>query len=172
MQLIQLIVFAGRGEFIGLSACRLSEIPRVRWTRRPTVHDGFRQERRRHRAEGQAALVKVNLAAQLLERVKQASPTFFENLVVDLLVAMATAVLTRMLRRWWEVLGMVGSTVSLRFLHRLDCGERQSPVDSRFFLCALHSAGRRDRVGASRASGLSQEASPEFGEGGAGLRCP
>jgi restriction system protein len=35
-----------------------------------------------------AALVKANLAAQLLERVKQASPTFFENLVVDLLVAM------------------------------------------------------------------------------------
>jgi restriction system protein len=32
--------------------------------------------------------VKENLAAQLLERVKQASPTFFENLVVDLLVAM------------------------------------------------------------------------------------
>jgi restriction system protein len=35
-----------------------------------------------------AALVNENLAAQLLERVKQASPTFFENLVVDLLVAM------------------------------------------------------------------------------------
>jgi restriction system protein len=35
-----------------------------------------------------AALVKANLAAQLLERVKQASPSFFENLVVDLLVAM------------------------------------------------------------------------------------
>jgi restriction system protein len=35
-----------------------------------------------------AALVKENLAAQLLERVKQSSPAFFENLVVDLLVAM------------------------------------------------------------------------------------
>jgi restriction system protein len=35
-----------------------------------------------------ASLVKANLAAQLLERVKQASPAFFENLVVDLLVAM------------------------------------------------------------------------------------
>jgi restriction system protein len=35
-----------------------------------------------------AALVKANLAAQLLERVKQGSPSFFENLVVDLLVAM------------------------------------------------------------------------------------
>lgn len=34
-----------------------------------------------------AALVKSHLAAQLLERVKQASPTFFENLVIDLLVA-------------------------------------------------------------------------------------
>src|SRR5205823_3483908 len=32
--------------------------------------------------------VKANLAAQLLERVKQASPSFFENLVVDLLIAM------------------------------------------------------------------------------------
>ncbi len=36
-----------------------------------------------------AALVKANLAAELLERVKQASPAFFENLVVDLLVAMS-----------------------------------------------------------------------------------
>jgi restriction system protein len=35
-----------------------------------------------------AALVKANLAAQLLDRVKRASPAFFENLVVDLLVAM------------------------------------------------------------------------------------
>jgi restriction system protein len=35
-----------------------------------------------------AALINVNLAAQLLERVKKASPAFFEQLVVDLLVAM------------------------------------------------------------------------------------
>jgi len=35
-----------------------------------------------------ASLVRANLAAQLLERVKQAPPAFFENLVVDLLVAM------------------------------------------------------------------------------------
>jgi restriction system protein len=33
-------------------------------------------------------LLRTNLAAQLLERVRQASPTFFENLVVKLLVAM------------------------------------------------------------------------------------
>ena len=35
-----------------------------------------------------AALISANLAAQLLERVKKASPVFFEQLVVDLLVAM------------------------------------------------------------------------------------
>ena len=35
-----------------------------------------------------AARIRENLAAQLLDRVKQATPAFFENLVVDLLVAM------------------------------------------------------------------------------------
>lgn len=35
-----------------------------------------------------AARIRENLAAQLLDRVKQASPAFFESLVVDLLVAM------------------------------------------------------------------------------------
>jgi restriction system protein len=35
-----------------------------------------------------AARIRANLAAQLLDRVKQVSPAFLESLVVDLLVAM------------------------------------------------------------------------------------
>jgi len=61
-----------------------------------------------------AALVKANLAAQLLERVKQASPSFFENLVVDLLVAMGYGGTHEDAAKVVGGSRMVGSTVSLR----------------------------------------------------------
>jgi restriction system protein len=41
------------------------------------------------------ARIKDNLVAQILEKIKQGTPAAFERIVVDLLVAMATAAYTK-----------------------------------------------------------------------------